>query len=224
MMIAARNAFLMGGAKLPYDAEVEWLDGGGGYVDTGVYGAADLVCDARWSYASASSLAAAFGARSAGPSRAYAVTGYGDTADRNLYVNFNTTSNYLYFDSREIYKYSWTLHLENGNSTLWRDAVIVRTNSTSVAAFTTAGTLLILGYRNGDTIMSGAGARVHYLRLGSVRDLIPVRVGSGSSAVGYLYDRANPTGGPLGNGLYGNAADGQGGEAGFPANCVGPDK
>ena len=58
----------------------------------------------------------------------------------------------------------------------------------------------------------------------TLRDLIPVRVGSGSSAVGYLYDRANPTGGPLGNGLYGNAADGQGGVTGFPANCVGPDK
>lgn len=57
-----------------------------------------------------------------------------------------------------------------------------------------------------------------------VRDYIPVRVGSGSSAVGYLYDRANPDGGPLGNGLYGNAADGQGGKAGFPANCIGPDK
>ena len=32
-------------------------------------------------------------------------------------------------------------------------------------------------------------------------DLVPVRVGT----VGYLYDRANPTGGPLGNGLYGSA-------------------
>lgn len=32
-----------------------------------------------------------------------------------------------------------------------------------------------------------------------------VVVGSGASAVGYLYDRANPTGGPLGNGLYGSA-------------------
>ena len=49
-----------------------------------------------------------------------------------------------------------------------------------------------------------------------VRDFIPVRVGSGSSAVGYLYDRANPTGGPLGNGLYGNAGTG--------AFVLGPDK
>lgn len=48
-----------------------------------------------------------------------------------------------------------------------------------------------------------------------VRDYIPVRVGSGSSAVGYLYDRANPAGGPLGNGLYGNSGTG--------AFVVGPD-
>ena len=34
-----------------------------------------------------------------------------------------------------------------------------------------------------------------------VRDFIPVRVGT----AGYLYDRANPTGGPSGNGLYGSA-------------------
>lgn len=49
-----------------------------------------------------------------------------------------------------------------------------------------------------------------------VRDFIPVRVGSGSSAVGYLYDRANPDGGLLGNGLYGNAGTG--------TFILGPDK
>ena len=49
-----------------------------------------------------------------------------------------------------------------------------------------------------------------------VLDLRPVRVGSGANAVGYLYDRANPTGGPLGNGLYPNSGTG--------AFVVGPDK
>lgn len=34
-----------------------------------------------------------------------------------------------------------------------------------------------------------------------VRDFVPVRVGT----AGFLYDRANPTGGPSGNGLYGSA-------------------
>ncbi len=64
-------------------------------------------------------------------------------------------------------------------------------------------------------------ATVYYLRLfdssgATVRDFIPVRVGSGANAVGYLYDRANPTGGPSGNGLYGNIGSG--------AFVVGPDK
>jgi hypothetical protein len=36
---------------------------------------------------------------------------------------------------------------------------------------------------------------------GYLHDFVPVRVGT----VGYLYDRANPTGGPSGNGLYGSA-------------------
>lgn len=44
---------------------------------------------------------------------------------------------------------------------------------------------------------------------------IPVRVGSGANAVGYLYDKANPTGGPLGNGLYPNSGTG--------AFVIGPD-
>ncbi len=43
-------------------------------------------------------------------------------------------------------------------------------------------------------------------------DLVPVRVGT----VGYLYDRANPTGGPSGNGLYGSATG--------TALVAGPDK
>ena len=48
------------------------------------------------------------------------------------------------------------------------------------------------------------------------QELVPVRVGSGASAVGYLYDKANPTGGPSGNGLYGNSGTG--------AFTIGPDK
>ena len=43
-------------------------------------------------------------------------------------------------------------------------------------------------------------------------DLISVRVGT----AGYLYDRANPTGGPSGNGLYGSATS--------TALVAGPDK
>lgn len=53
-----------------------------------------------------------------------------------------------------------------------------------------------------------------------VRDYIPVRVGSGADAVGYLYDRANPNGGPLGNGLYGSANP----NSPFIGSCIGPDK
>jgi hypothetical protein len=63
-------------------------------------------------------------------------------------------------------------------------------------------------------------ARYYSLRITNGEDVLsdfqPVRVGSGSSAVGYIYDKANPTGGPLGNGLYGNSGTG--------AFTIGPDK
>jgi len=45
-----------------------------------------------------------------------------------------------------------------------------------------------------------------------VRDFIFTRIGQ----VGYMYDRANPTGGPLGNGLYPNSGTG--------SFVLGPDK
>ena len=45
-----------------------------------------------------------------------------------------------------------------------------------------------------------------------VRDFISVRIGT----TGYFYDKANPTGGPLGNGLYPNSGTGD--------FVLGPDK
>jgi hypothetical protein len=86
--------------------------------------------------------------------------------------------------------------------------------------------ILLFGeYRNDEVRTTGNSAwvipvKTFYFKISRagvlVRDYIPVRVGSGASAVGYLYDRANPTGGPLGNGLYGNSGSG--------AFVVGPDK
>lgn len=71
------------------------------------------------------------------------------------------------------------------------------------------GTARVFGVVNASGVVQNVGwGRVASLQIkrGSslIRDFTPVRVGSGSSAVGYLYDRANPTGGPLGNGLYGS--------------------
>lgn len=55
----------------------------------------------------------------------------------------------------------------------------------------------------------GANCRAYYFKMYDgdtlVCDMIPVRVGD----VGYMYDRARPNSGPLGNGLFGNVGAGQ---------------
>lgn len=57
-------------------------------------------------------------------------------------------------------------------------------------------------------------ARIYGIKLleysNVVMDLIPVRVLDGGTSVGCLYDRKNPTGGSLGNGLYPNQGNGNG--------------
>ena len=183
---------------VPYDAEIEYLESTGTqWIDTEVNGSSDLICDALWSYASASAWAAPFGARTNSSTNAYAVTGWGSTADRNIYVNFGSKSSYLYHVGLDIYQYSWKLHLENGNSTLWRNDTAIATSSTIVPSFITAGSIIVSGLREGDSILTGAGVRIHYFKLGNVRDFIPVRVGQ----TGYMYDRVSKR-------LFGNQGTG----------------
>ena len=69
------------------------------------------------------------------------------------------------------------------------------------------------GMGRADGTVTKGRARIYAIKINGniTRDMIPVRVGQ----TGYFYDRANPTGGPLGNGLYGNAGTG--------AFVVGPD-
>ena len=56
---------------------------------------------------------------------------------------------------------------------------------------------------------SASGGRIYYVRISGVCDFIPVRVGSGANAVGYLYDRVSGE-------LFGNMGSG--------AFVIGPDK
>ena len=78
--------------------------------------------------------------------------------------------------------------------------------STSIEAYNSRlfGVFCAYNYRNARVNLT-ATVRLRSLTLwdhadGYLHDFIPVRVGT----VGYLYDRANPTGGPSGNGLYGS--------------------
>lgn len=77
----------------------------------------------------------------------------------------------------------------------FRDTNISTTNSVYIGAT----------HRNGIVGGEPFDGKIRYCKLWKsgvlVRDFISVRKGT----VGYLYDRANPTGGPSGNGLYGSA-------------------
>lgn len=93
-------------------------------------------------------------------------------------------------------------------------AGVLKINGATIGSATNPfaeGTLYL--FTSAHNIPTAHACKVYYFRAYHsngviVRDYIPVRVGSGANAVGYLYDRANPTGGPLGNGLYPNAGTG----------------
>ena len=204
MMIAARNAFLMSGTKLPYDAEVEYLESTGTqYIDTGVAISSALDFDAVFARTAASGAANAYFWGVDGTWGVDAVLCY--VANGSPYpVNMRSGTSQQSFGTPALLA-PFAMHSAGGR-------VTINNMTRTLNAWPTNQNTVNVFY-NGQSrcysfsISSAAGLLV--------RDLIPVRVGSGASAVGYLYDRANPTGGPLGNGLYGNAADGQGGVTGF---------
>lgn len=237
MQIAARQSFLTGRAKppLPYDAEVEWLYmPHGSYVNTGVTNInlanfdISLTGKADGYPETASAFCGVYGLTSG--ARSYGVilrqypsgtvqffVGYVLTTastETNItrtvampsdYATMRITSSAAYLNGAQVGAgYSVPTNIRDLDSPdLWL-CINGRKDKTS-----TTGNVVVTkaaGWYKGGTIINNSTL---------VRDFIPVRVGSSSSAVGYLYDRANPTGGPLGNGLYGNAADGQGGVTGF---------
>ena len=100
-----------------------------------------------------------------------------------------------------------------GNRTFWLDGV--QYDGGSGQPGPTGTPIYIIGSRRGPASSETYGTYLPqgklysaYIKDGTsymlVRDFIPVRV----ETVGALYDQANPTGGPNGNGLYYNAGSG----------------
>jgi hypothetical protein len=219
MMIAARNAFLMGGAKLPYDAEVEYLESTGTqYIDTGVVpGGEGTSVDCVFSISVNGNFSPIIWTRGANATdRAYCFEVEQGQQSRWDYANYGPLQrlNTVPLNKRA------TLTINNGTATV-NGIQLIRESK----EFIGAGPMILCNFCNYvNGVRQMISANVNPVRMYSckvfssglfVRDFIPVRIGTGSSAVGYLYDRANPTGGPLGNGLYGNSGTG--------AFIVGPD-
>ena len=215
MMIAARNAFLMGGAKLPYDAEVEYLESTGTqYIDTGVIFTPTSAVAMRIAYTHIST--------SDTDAQHNGFTKGSDSGNFRIIFGQNSEHNHIYAAALTKYITADTA-LHTFAVDLVSRTARIDTSSSSISGSLTGGFTrsFYIFARNTDGVANlFCHERVYaatFLENGVlVRDFIPVRVGSGSSAVGCLYDRANPTGGPLGNGLYPNAGTG--------AFVIGPDK
>lgn len=188
---------------LPYDAEVEYVESTGAqYVDTGML-VSDLgAISATVQIPDAASMSSGNVIIMSARARAGAYTSlrvqcryanaiYADAASGRILVgvtpNIATSSVFSVRAASDSFVVSGDV-----------------SGSASVSGFDGQRTLLLLRDAvNGDL---GATCRLYafsYERAGGalVRDFVPVRVGT----AGFLYDRANPTGGPSGNGLYGSA-------------------
>jgi len=201
MLINLRNA-LMAGRRLPYDAEVEYLESiGTQWIDTGVKKTSGTTIDCTFSLSNTGSKAI-FGARTSASS-----------LDRLMLMAIGT---YFRFDAR----YQPRIGLPDTTSTFrfsFDGANATMTNLTTGTTDTAATTVGDAGYLNialfgvntGGTVGNLLQGRIYSFKLYNngtlVRDLIPVRKGT----VGAMYDRRgvggmNSDGSPRNDGMYFN--------------------
>lgn len=197
---------------LPYDAEVEYLESTGTqYVDTGLYAnTTNTRCEIKLRPTANNTTVGILGSRNV------------NSGDLRSACNVFIVGGNFRFD--------WVA----GDGTLSIPSVVGQVYEMNITrpTLTINGTtytktnngsynqkfhfLLFSFWQQGGPYSSGFVGAIYSCKIYSsstlVRDYIPVRKGT----TGYLYDRANPTGGPLGNGLYGNNGTG--------AFVVGPDK
>lgn len=216
-MIYLREA-LMTGKRLPYDAEVEYLDSSGGqYIDTGMFinlYSDKIICDAT-SLSNGSdqfsSTAGLFGNRVGNNYIATVYNFYYALYYSNGINNFARWDGYMpteYHRLRLRYIASRFLRRIELNGTALKES----TTTTNVNYAFTNSCLLFAVRDSANVMINTRGTRVwmfqFYRNDELVLDLIPVRVGSGASAVGYMYDRVSGE-------LFGNAGTG--------AFVIGPD-
>lgn len=210
-MIAAAHQTMLApqSAPLPYDAEVEYLESNGSqYVDTGIYYATPIEFRADVSVTKIEGQNCVFGCStvtnrfflSVSKAGKISLGMGGGVAEPNFAQSIVLGQRYIFR-----YRLASNRQVWQDGTSLWTGGLQPAPSNVSIWAF---------GSRRGPSeseaymrSADGWKGRIYSLKImqGSgypiVRDFQPVRVGR----VGYLYDRANPTGGPLGNGLYGSA-------------------
>lgn len=197
---------------LPYDAEVEYVESTGAqYVNTGVAVSDPSTIAIEVDEDTTQPLGFTHQNVATGTwVSCYSVVG-------NLYIYYKNYNNRVVASATEIRKVArW-----DGASGYYENGVSLASFVASVGSDSIVGRNWLCGavwdfYANAVDSRRLAAGKVYGLKVevngALVRDFAPVRIGT----VGYLYDRANPTGGPSGNGLYGSAT-------GTPL-IAGPDK
>lgn len=219
MLINMRNG-LMAGKRLPYDAEVEYLENNGdAYIDTGLPMRQPIYIDIEMAFSAANDKTMIGGKIDSSDSRIipYAIvepavsggSGYRLSARYGVSTRLAETE----------YNINDRVHVvcsfESGNQSIELNGSLIYTGTTS-RFFSVSDINYLLFARAWNGVIqtgstNGATGRIwhaHIITDDGERDFIPVRIGSGSSAEGAMLDRANPTGGEYGNGLYRNKGSG----------------
>lgn len=206
MGVIVNRRRVYGGKKLPYDAEIEYLESTGSqYIDTGIKPDNTYTFDTKIAALRDNYNCVYWGARSAGSWQDY---------NKQCYCNSNTTgpiNDYM----QTISLYSTRVSSEEGN---WTSGIVPTlrtmysfTNMTVVSTMETMTyPITLFAFNIKGTVNTSAGicrigAFTAYSSGIKVIELIPVRVGN----VGYMYDKVSGK-------LFGNAGTGE--------FILGPDK
>ena len=193
MLIAARNA-MMAGKRLPYDAEVEYLESTGTqWIDTGVMptNQSKIECDATWLFTSSESgNPTLLGSRTSRPLTMFEIL-QGLQGGRRLYYQYGGYSLYKaeQFGNRKVFTASGNI--------LSIDGVAVIT--TPIATFSIPWSIALFALNKDGIIERFCKASVYRFKAWDaegtlVRDFQPVRfTNEFGVSEGAMFDRANPT-------------------------------
>lgn len=199
MLINLRNA-LMAGKRLPYDAEVEYLESTGTqYINTVIKPGPNTRVEAVFAMTTFTANCGLFGARgaAAADSKSYNLFIINNSGAR---VRWDWSGNGDYQTSQAETSTAATYVLGAAGGNITRDGTIVKAVSSSKTAIDYP--LYVFNMNNvGSPFATGASARFWSVKIYEgqtlVFDAIPVRKGT----VGYLYDRVTRR-------LFGNAGTG----------------
>ena len=192
---------------LPYDAEIEYLESTGmQYVDTGVVASTSQRFECDWEPTSSTGSSALAGT----------VTTASNGTESNRFqillggarIGFGIGSGFL--SAGATTAPAWTIGVRNrsvvdaANLATYNNRSQYQPSSGTYSADVAAKNIYVFSVNGKVSTRANASVRIYSFAIYDgttlVRSFVPIRVGT----VGFLYDRANPTGGPLGNGLYGS--------------------